>query len=487
MKPIIHKIASLSRALFALFAAAVVLQSCEEDKAEKWVDLRYRVQDAYTVAADGSEEVTFKVKSTDPWEVFGENKYEWYSISPSAGEAGDTYDVTIKCKPNPDLDDRTDIITIKSDYWVGKKVTFTQKGIAFLNYENLDLIDKEGNPETFDILSNQNWTASITSETSWLTISSGASGTGNGQITLTATPNTGAMRYATLTIYDRHGVKAQEIRCTQDGVLLDPAEPQNKLWYAMTDEAQELIVHIEANSKWRVSKENEINETWYHFEKTEFDGSAELVIKVDKHDAGSNVRTGIVILTSVAEEGATPVEARIKIKQASSDASRTKVTEMNRDVTGDWNTLATKMGFGRYSLYVGPFGDASPKIFFIYDGTPVYTQLNYYVVAKKTQLSTTPWSAAVYTENSAHDVDTSVDNKFTLEVLATENETGKWLECKWYLNDVFLASTIADGSATWKIPYADVANAGTEFMLRCQDGSIPCRKWEYTSPIAWGD
>ena len=74
-----------------------------------------------------------------------------------------TYDVTIKCEENTSLDDRTEVINIKSDYWTGKKFTLTQKGTAYLEYEGVDMIEKNGNvPEVFSVLSNQKWTAKVT-------------------------------------------------------------------------------------------------------------------------------------------------------------------------------------------------------------------------------------------------------------------------------------------------------------------------------------
>ena len=146
--------------LATLLPAFSLLQGCDDSEAEKWVDLRYRVEDSYLVEAKNPEPVSFQVKSTDPWEVFG--KYDWYTISPSTGEAGETYTVTVTCKENTELDDRIDTLNIKSDYWTGKRFVLTQKGTAYLNVEGVDMIDQEGNSETFSVLSNQKWTAKVT-------------------------------------------------------------------------------------------------------------------------------------------------------------------------------------------------------------------------------------------------------------------------------------------------------------------------------------
>ena len=119
----------------------------------------------------------------------------------------------------------------------------------------------------------------------------------NGQITVEATPNTGEMRTGVVTIYDRHGKVAMEVKCTQDGVLLTPETPVNGKWFTIYEQEQELKISIESNAEWTVYKENELDDTWYDFEKTSFSGSEELVIKVSEH-TGSSVRTGTIILAT---------------------------------------------------------------------------------------------------------------------------------------------------------------------------------------------
>ena len=83
----------------------------------------------------------------------------------------------------------------------------------------------------------------------------------------------------------------------------------------MYAQAQQLTIPVESKAEWEVSKENEADDTWYHFEKTSFDSSADIVINVDAHE-GSSVRTGIIVLSTKAAEGATPLMKTIKIKQA---------------------------------------------------------------------------------------------------------------------------------------------------------------------------
>jgi len=87
----------------------------------------------------------------------------------------------------------------------------------------------------------------------------------------------------------------------------------NGKWFTIYEQEQELKISIESNAEWTVYKENELDDTWYDFEKTSFSGSEELVIKVSEH-TGSSVRTGTIILATKAAEGATPLTKTVKFK-----------------------------------------------------------------------------------------------------------------------------------------------------------------------------
>ena len=182
------------------------VQSCKDDEPIKWVDLRYKAADSYTIAASGEETVSIQVKSTDPWIVYS-NHSDWCTISPNQGEANELYDVQITYTPNTSLDDRTDTVTIKSDYWIGKEVSIIQKGIAYLTLENADdlLLEKEETTCSFNVKSNQNWSAAVTEGDEWLSIQSGENGTLDGMVTLKALENKGEQRSGIVVIYDRHG------------------------------------------------------------------------------------------------------------------------------------------------------------------------------------------------------------------------------------------------------------------------------------------
>lgn len=477
----------------ALLFFFLLVNSCDKaDGPEKWVDLRYRVDDSYHREAVDPEPVTFLVKSTDPWEVMGEA--DWYTISPNKGEAGETYTVTITIDENRELDDRIDTLSIKSDYWVGKQFVLHQKGTAFLEVDWEDMISQEGDPASFSIHSNQQWSAEVTDGDIWLSIIEGTTGQLDGAITVVANRNTGEQRTGTVTIYDRHGEVAVNVLLTQDGVLLLPAEPENEKWFVLYEEAQQLVIPVETNVEWTVIKENEVDDDWYDFEKTSFSGTDNLVINVSEH-IGARVRTGVVLLQTEAEEGSTPVVKSVKFKQANPQIP--EVTEVNRIINGDLYGPGGLMP-GVYNFYVEPFGGTQLNLFFIWSQSNPYAELRYHIIDRKTRLSTTPWSGDVFHENNntTHDVNTDQANVFSLnieEAIDPNDPNQSWIYTEWLLNGEVIAKATSNGitaangtSNTWRVPFSQIS-AGGMFLFRSTGGGIQLQKWEYIAPIVWGD
>lgn len=467
-------------------------QSCnDKDEVLKWVDLRYRVDDSYVVEANNPETISFLVKSTDPWEVFG--KYDWHTISPDHGDAGETTTVTISFQENNDLDDRIDTISIKSDYWTGKRFTITQKGIAYLNVSDVDDISQFGGTVFFDVLSNQNWTAKVTKGDVWLSIETGSSGSQDGQIGVKAGANSGEQRTGIITIFDRHGKVAQEVECTQNGVLLNPATPENGKWFAIYEEAQQLIIPVESNAKWTVSKDNEIDDDWFTFEKTSFEGSDQIVLNVFKH-IGSTVRTAVIVLSTEAEDGATPLVKTVKFKQANPKVPEVK--NVNANISGDYYGPGSLMP-GRYNFYYEPFTATAVNLFFIWNSTP-YAELRFHINNKTTALSTTPWSSDVHGDNNSLKlpVDTSQPNVLSFdiqEVADDKDPTKSWIYTEWILNDVVIARATSNGrnnvsgaEDTWKIPFESISMGGN-FLIRTVGGNMRLSKYEYVAPLVWGE
>ena len=252
--------------IFILFccAAALVtgLTGCQQEiqEPETIVDLRYRAQDSYDLPATGAKAFTILVASTAPWTVTSAHP-DWCIISEEEGDASDpdlvhegkaeATTIRVQYYDNTVLDDREDKITIKSDYWTGKVITVRQKGSAFLTISEDDFeqdVTKDGGDHFIHIKSNQDWSVRVTGG-DWVTITEGASGNGTGVVTVNAAENSSELRYAEVTVYDRHNEAVGVIKFTQDGVQLVPLSTEIRAGYDQLSGEVEVL----SNAKWTVT------------------------------------------------------------------------------------------------------------------------------------------------------------------------------------------------------------------------------------------
>lgn len=317
----------MKRIIHILLASAVLLAGlwgCQKKGEDpvKTVDLRYRCQDSYQLSASGAQAFTILVASTDPWTITSEHP-DWCIISEEEGDGqdpelvhvGGAIPTTIKIQyyDNTDLDDRVDKLTIKSDYWVGKVITVTQKGGAFLTIPEKDLeldVEKAGGDYFIHISSNQDWSSKVT-DGEWLAIADGATGNGNGTVTVSTEVNAQELRYGEVTVYDRHNKAAAKILLTQDGVQLVPAGTELRAGYdQLTGELE-----ITSNTKWKVSKGSE-GDTWFNIVNPTGEGSGKIQLSFTQND-GEVLRSADIVITNVVEhEGDFQVEKAIVVKQA---------------------------------------------------------------------------------------------------------------------------------------------------------------------------
>ncbi len=317
----------MKKIVYIFCAAAVLLgvpQGCQKkaEEAVKTVDLRYRANDRYDLPATGAQSFTILVASTDPWTVTSEHP-DWCIISEEEGEASDPELVhTGKAAPttirvqyydNTFLDDRTDKITIQSDYWVGKVITVNQKGIAFLTIPESDLdlsVEKAGGNYYIHINSNQPWSARVT-DGDWISITDGASGEGVGTVTVTALDNVAELRYAEVTVYDRHEVASAKILFTQDGVQLVPAVTEVRAGFDQLSSELE----ITSNTDWVVVKASE-SDDWFTLENTSGTGNGTVKINFTQNNDEGLRKAEVIVKNVVANPEDFQVEKTIVVKQA---------------------------------------------------------------------------------------------------------------------------------------------------------------------------
>ena len=378
--------------LVNIFCAAAVLlavlSGCQKkaEQAQKTVDLRYRANDSYDLPAAGAQSFTILVASTDPWTVTSAHP-DWCIISEEEGEGSDPEQVhTGKATPttirvqyydNTYLDDREDKITIQSDYWVGKVITVRQKGIAFLTIPEADLdlsVEKAGGDYYIHIDSNQDWSSKVTAG-EWIAITEGATGHGVGTITVAAETNAKELRYAEVTVYDRHEEAVAAIQFTQDGVQLVPAGEELRAGYdQLTGELE-----ITSNTKWVVAKASE-DDTWFSIENPTGEGSGKIRLTFTQNDTESLRKAEITVKNVIDNPDDFQVEKTIVVKQAyridpvrkELDAEELTLWKSNWDnapvYTAGTGTLFTakarlnrSMPFGTYTFRWSNFG-AAPRV-----------------------------------------------------------------------------------------------------------------------------
>ena len=317
----------MKKIVYILCAAAALasgLWGCQKktEEAVKTVDLRYRANDSYDLPATGARAFTILVVSSDPWTVSSEHP-DWCIISEEQGEASDPSlihlgqatptTISIQYYDNIDLDDRVDKITIQSDYWVGKVITVNQKGCAFLTVPDADMdlsVEKAGGDYTVHIASNQKWSSKVT-DGEWLSIKTGETGEGDGNVVVEAGTNDQEIRYGEVTVYDRHAVAVAKISFTQDGVQLVPLSQELRAAYNQTSAE----VEVKSNTRWKAYKLS-AGDDWFEISEStrEGVGDGKIQITITPNDDTSLREAEIILETANPDDY--HVERTIVLKQA---------------------------------------------------------------------------------------------------------------------------------------------------------------------------
>ena len=482
--------------LLPMLVAAGLSCSCskEEEKIDP-VDLRYDAEDEYSLSANNPEPISFVVRSLDdPWEVYSYHP-DWCDIEPAYGGKEEKYTVTVQYADNYELDDRVDTLVIQSDYWIGQLVTVRQKGIAFLDTDkSVVSITKDAGSGSFYIASNQKWSLEVTEGEDWLTIEGETSGESNGQAFFRAERNLGEMREGIVSVLDRHGMPAATVTVAQEGAQLDPAETELRVPYGVT----RYELPVESNVEWTVSKDDP-NAMWYDFEKTEYNGSETIVINMQVNESESLNRTTFTLRT-VAEEGMTPVEKQVVLKQAhdpkpqrhnfsegygddyvlvSWDPGTGTIDENGFTSSGGQKRLqANNMPLGTYTLrFSNASSDAMAVAAFCFLGgtnpntQEIWWRLNY--ASGSTYISASSYSVQQKT------FDKTQPHEMTMRM--TPDGTG-FIKVEWIL----------DGEPVYELPSTSQLNAATwgttmRLYIGGAAGTVTLEWIEYTPVVDWNE
>lgn len=499
----------MKKSIYILLAAAALLpglQGCREKEqaSEPMVELRYRAQDTYELDAVSPRAFTIVVASTDPWMITSAHP-DWCIIETEEGDGSDPdlirigqgtkYSVKVQYYDNTELDDRTDILEIKTDTWLGKRVTVKQKGIAYLTVaEQAVEVEKDGGEIAVHVESNQNWSAAVTDGDSWLSIEEGATGSQDGTITFFAKENPGEMRYATAEVYDRHGEKMGTVNFTQDGVLLDPETLEIRAGYDQL--STELAVS--SNAEWKAVKDNE-NDDWYTIENPDHDGDGVIRITL-KENTGDQIRSAGIILKTVSDDpDAFVAERVVTLKQAfkinpvrvmmdNDEMSKWKSDKTNTPVytagvgmlfPGYARLNNSSMAFGTYTFrWSNISADALIRLWFCYsDGEEIKYNLN--AASGKTAVSVNKGSGA-----DPGMVNTTFDPSVPHEMTYKFDPSGsQYCHVTLLLDGVEFTSFDSNAGV---MPYV-LWGKSVNMYLGVETGSAVLEWYEYTAPINWDE
>ncbi len=181
-----------------------------------------RVWDTVTqpenVAIEGGT-VTFDVKSNTDWKAEVEPSKTWLSITESDANGNGDKTVTVTVEANTGAQ-RTAAITVKTlDGKQTKVANLTQLGTEApsLNATTPAAVNADATSVKFNITANVEW--EISEEVEWITNVNPATGTGNAEVTVTLTANTGdEQRQGTIVVAQKGGELSRNVIITQNGV-----------------------------------------------------------------------------------------------------------------------------------------------------------------------------------------------------------------------------------------------------------------------------
>lgn len=517
----------------SLVFAGSFLTACSDSDHLEGVDLRFEdvgkltMKDLYTVGPNEQTPIEFRVKSDHPWKVYGSQN--WFSITPSEGEAKEVSTVRIVCKENTELDDRKDEIKIQSDYWIGKTFILLQKGIAYLRSDVPEsglLKDKESGTATFKVAANQSWTAEVTTGADWMEIVENPSGGTNKvdaetTVKLSFKVNRGEERVGKVTLYDRHHSEDTKVDvvCTQAGLTLIPSIPERGYYKVVDHLTSRLEIPVESNGEWGVYKEKDSDE-WYDFEgNTTFNGNGTIIVSLSANGL-SEVRVVNLVLKTKEAEGADVVTKSVTIKQA--NLPQPQKTIMNAGGIGLWDGAETvspgdtktwfeqavisKKGFkpGIFKLHLSGMKNATshPYLYLEYLSAEQGTQHEIRIAFNEGSpywTFVTPWGFAApavstWCVNNIGALNIGNDHTIELRLSQYEEKDAIKIEyvfngtvCHWFVTDgvarICDISKQNGGNAAYKQPY----NSMMKVKLGCAAGGTYLDWFEYTPNVDWGD
>ena len=199
-------------------------------------------------AAGGEKPVN--VVSNINWSVAVTGGDGWLTLSPTSGSGNGT--ITLTADPNFDAA-RSATLTFSGTGVSNKTITVSQSDgsgeIAFIwTTDNVPFTSAAAGSENVEIISNTAWTIDIEQTGNWLSVTP-TSGTGNGEITLTVTANTGGARSAIVNLNGAGMDWTPTITVTQAGTGGNSADLHGTWYLKKMERIQEFLPGMYANTE----------------------------------------------------------------------------------------------------------------------------------------------------------------------------------------------------------------------------------------------
>jgi CSLREA domain-containing protein len=158
----------------------------------------------------GSGNYTFSVTTANGCAWTASTTFPWITF-PNGSTGTGNGQVSFSVASNTTGGTRTGTITVN-----GQTFTVTQTACTFSIDPTNRNFTLTGGTQNIVVTATSNcaWSAIVTSNSPWVTITGGSSGSGNGTVAISVTPNSGAQRTATLTIAGQTFTVTQDAGCT---------------------------------------------------------------------------------------------------------------------------------------------------------------------------------------------------------------------------------------------------------------------------------
>lgn len=268
--------------------------------------------------------VTSSITSNIAWTAT-KGSETWFTMTPANGNGNGK--ITFTVSPNATLESRSANVTVTAGS-ISKVITISQTGqdVALSVAPTEHSVSNTGGTVASSITSNTTWTVTKGSE-SWFTMTP-ASGSGNGRVSFTVSPNTTISARSAKVIVTA-GSLTKEITISQNaGVVSLTVNPVS---HSVSKAGGKVISNITCNTVWTVSKGSE---NWLNIDKTVGNGNGSISITVNANTGAA--RSGKVTISAAGVKREVVVTQEV----GSTDAGPGNVTiedwngQTNQDVVG---------------------------------------------------------------------------------------------------------------------------------------------------------